>query len=146
MKGFTPITRSRTRRGMNGNVAEWLTAVEGLPEVHSRLIRVLIENMDANALIKREDTPDTLFYCDPPYLDETRVSKKAYKHEMTKQQHKQLILTLEQCKGKVMLSGYSSVMYNSMLGGWNRHEFKVPNHAAGGKKKREMIEVLWCNF
>ena len=30
MKGFTPVTRSRTRRGRNGNVSEWVGAVEGL--------------------------------------------------------------------------------------------------------------------
>jgi DNA adenine methylase len=71
MKGFTPVTRSRTRRGMNGNVSEWLSAVDGLPEVHERLRRVLIENVPALSLIRREDAPGTLFYCDPPYLHET---------------------------------------------------------------------------
>ena len=30
MKGFTPVTRSRTRREMNGNVSEWLSAVRGV--------------------------------------------------------------------------------------------------------------------
>ncbi len=36
-KGFTSLTRSRTRRGINGNASEWLSAVEGLPQVHDRL-------------------------------------------------------------------------------------------------------------
>src|SRR5205807_1537946 len=54
MKGFTPVTRSRTRRQMNGNVSEWLSAVDGLPDVHARLRRVLIENIPAVDLIRRE--------------------------------------------------------------------------------------------
>ena len=44
MKGFTPVTRSRTRREMNGNVSEWLSAVDGLPDVHARLRRVSSRN------------------------------------------------------------------------------------------------------
>src|SRR5262249_9460051 len=51
MNGFTSVTRNRTRRRMNGNVSEWLSAVEGLAEVHRRLKRVLIENMPAVELI-----------------------------------------------------------------------------------------------
>ena len=46
MRDFTSITRSRTRRRMNGNVSEWLGAVEGLADVHARLRRVLVENVD----------------------------------------------------------------------------------------------------
>jgi DNA adenine methylase len=105
MKGFTPVTRSRTRREMNGNVSEWLSAVDGLPEVHARLRRVLIENMPAVDLIRREDTPNTLFYCDPPYLHETRKATAAYAFEMTEADHEELLDVLRQCKGKVMLSG-----------------------------------------
>jgi len=82
MTSFTAITRNRTRRKMNGNVSEWLSAVCGLPEVHARLRRVLIENMPATDLIQREDTPAALFYCDPPYLHETRTSTDAYAFEM----------------------------------------------------------------
>ncbi len=83
MSGFTSVTRNRTRRQMNGNVSEWLSAIEGLPAVHRRLSRVFIENMPAIELIKREDTPGTLFYCDPPYVHETRTATDAYSHEMT---------------------------------------------------------------
>src|SRR5215831_18633708 len=59
MQGYTPLTRNRTRRQMNGNVSEWVSAVEGLPAVHSRLRRVVIENVPALELIQREDTPRT---------------------------------------------------------------------------------------
>ena len=119
---------------------------KGCPFVHQRLSRVFIENMPAIKLIKREDTPETLFYCDPPYLHETRTATEAYFHEMTGAEHEELLATLLQCKGKVMPSGYPSALYDSALGKWNRHDFELPNNAAGGETKRRMTEVLWCNF
>jgi len=146
MTSFTAVTRNRLRRGMNGNVSEWLSAVDGLPEIHSRLRRVLIENRPALELIRREDSPGTLFYCDPPYLHETRTATEAYAHEMAEQEHRELLATLCECRGKVMLSGYASALYDDLLKGWTRHTFELPNNAAGGEKKRRMTEVLWCNF
>lgn len=146
MTGFTSPTRTRLRRGMNGNVSEWLSAVDGLPDVHHRLRRVMIENIDALVLIPREDTPGTLFYLDPPYLHETRTSTDAYTHEMTREQHVELLAAIRRCKGKVMLSGYPSKLYDDALAGWTRHTFDLPNNAAGGAEKGRETEVLWCNF
>jgi DNA adenine methylase len=145
--GFSPITRNRTRRGMNGNASEWLSAVEGLPEVHARLRRVVVESMPAVELIRLHDGPGTLFYCDPPYLHETRTARKAYSaFEMTEKEHRELIDVLSQCKGKVMLSGYPSKMYDTALAGWTRYTFDLPNQASGAKIKDRETEVLWCNF
>jgi DNA adenine methylase len=146
MKCFTSITRNRLRRQMNGGISEWLGAVDGLPDIHARLRRVLIENVPAVELIRREDAPGTLFYCDPPYLHETRASPDAYAHEMTEGAHRQLLSALCDCQGKVMLSGYDSSLYAKMLKGWQRHAFELPNNAASGETKRRMIEVVWCNF
>ncbi len=146
MTGFTPVTRSRTRRGMNGNVSEWLGAVDGLADVHARLRRVMIENMPAVELIRREDAPGTLFYCDPPYLHDTRKATEAYAFEMSEADHAELLEVLCGCKGKVMLSGYPSELYDRRLAGWTRHTFDLPNHAASGRAKRRETEVLWCNF
>jgi len=105
-----------------------------------------IEKMPALELIKREDTPGTLFYCDPPYLHETRTATDAYSYEMSEEEHRDLLATLLQCKGKVMLSGYPSALYESAPGNWNRHTFELPNNAAGGETKRRMTEVLRCKF
>lgn len=146
MECFAPLSRTRTRRGMNEQASAWLNAVEGLLEVHSRLKRVAILNREAIDVIRQQDGPDTLFYLDPPYLSETRASKEVYKHEMDDVAHARLLATINECKGKVMLSGYESAMYSRSLRKWNRHDFKVPNQAAGGKTKRQMVESLWCNF
>jgi DNA adenine methylase len=146
MTAFTPLTRTRTRRQMNGNVSEWLSAVEGLPAVHARLRRVAIENRPALELIRREDGPGTLFYCDPPYLHETRESREAYDFEMSEADHRALLDLLTLLKGKVMLSGYPSRLYDDTMAGWRRQTFDLPNNAAGGRKKVRETEVLWCNF
>jgi hypothetical protein len=45
-----------------------------------------------------------------------------------------------------MLSGYACPLYEERLAGWQRHEFDLPNHQAGGVLKRRVTEVLWCNF
>jgi DNA adenine methylase len=143
---FTAITRNRTRRRMNGNASEWISAVDGLPDVHARLRRVAMENKLALVIIAREDGPGTLFYLDPPYLHQTRTARAVYDFEMTEAEHRELLDVLRQCKGKVMLSGYPSELYDQALADWNRHTFDLPNNAAGGKAKGRETEVVWCNF
>lgn len=148
MKSFTGVTKTRTRRGMNNEVSAWLTAVEGLPAVHERLKRVLILNRDAIDVIRGQDAPQTLFYCDPPYLAETRTAPDVYAHEMTADQHAALLDALSEVKGKFLLSGYRSDLYDRYAGefGWHRTDFEMANHSAGGKTKRRMVECVWSNF
>lgn len=148
MKSFTGVTKTRTRRGMNNEVSAWLAAVEGLPAVHARLKRVLILNRPALDVIRGHDTPNTLFYLDPPYLHETRVTTKDYAHEMSEQQHAELLVALTNIKGKFLLSGYPSNLYDEQARvlGWTRHDFPTANHAAGGKTKRVMTESVWTNY
>lgn len=147
MDSFAGITKNRTRRGMNEQVSAWLNAIEGLPAVHARLKRVLILNRDALDVIREQDGPRTLFYLDPPYLHETRATTGEYgEHEMSAEGHHNLLCLIRQCKGKVLLSGYRSSMYDDLLKKWNRHDFSLPNQAAGGKTKRRMVECVWTNF
>jgi DNA adenine methylase len=148
MKSFTGITKTRVRRGMNNEVSAWLSAVEGLPLVHERLKRVLILNRSALGVIQGQDGPDTLFYCDPPYLHETRATTADYAHEMTANDHRELLDTLADVKGKFVLSGYPSELYDRYAGefGWRHKDFSIANHAAGGVTKKRMVERVWMNF
>lgn len=146
MDCFASISRNRVRRGMNEQASAWLSAVEGLADVHARLQRVVILNRDALDVIRQQDGVHTLFYLDPPYLSDTRASPDVYAHEMDARQHEALLCTILACRGKVMLSGYDSELYNKHLSHWTRHEFSVPNQAAGGASKRQMTEILWCNY
>ncbi len=148
MDSFAGITRARTRRDMNEQVSAWLNVIEGLPEVHSRLKRVLILNKHALDVIRSEDGSRTLFYLDPPYLHETRATTGEYAFEMTLGDHVNLLSRLGTISGRFMLSGYRSDLYdmNAAEKGWTRTEFDVPNNAAGGKSKRRMVECVWTNY
>jgi DNA adenine methylase len=148
MESFAPLSRTRVRRGMNEQASAWLNAVEGLPAVHARLKRVVVLNRDAAAVIASQDGPATLFYLDPPYLKETRTAPEVYAHEMTADQHDHLLRCCTEIKGRFLLSGYRSDLYDRFARefGWHRTDFDLPNNSAGGKEKRRMTECLWTNF
>jgi DNA adenine methylase len=148
MRHFTGITKTRTRRLMNNDVSAWLSCLEGLPAVHSRLKRVVLLQRDAIYVIRNHDTPNTLFYCDPPYLHETRATADVYAFEMSEADHAELLETLSKLKGKFMLSGYRNDMYEEAERrlGWRRLEFELPNNASCAKAKGREIECLWMNF
>lgn len=131
---------------MNEQVSAWMTAVEGLPQVAQRLKRVVILNKDALDVIRQEDGPQTLFYLDPPYMHETRVATDAYTFEMSDLQHSQLLEVIKDCKGKVMLSGYHSPLYDQQLSDWRCQEFTIDNKASSAKVKRVMTECVRMNY
>lgn len=133
---------------MNENVSAWLSAVDGLPEAHERLRRVEIRNMDAVDFIKKYDHEKALFYLDPPYLHETRVTTKDYEHEMTEDDHNNLLSRLAVTNGKFILSGYRSHLYDlwAASNGFRRVEKQIDNKASGKKTKEKKTECLWMNY
>ncbi|TWU43950.1 DNA adenine methylase [Novipirellula aureliae] len=148
MRDFATLSRNRTRSRMNEQASAWLNVVEGLHDVHQRLQGVVILNQDANKVIRKQDGFKTLFYCDPPYVHDTRSTTKEYTHEMTEAEHVKLLETLSAIQGKFMLSGYPSELYAKWehKQNWNRHEFLIDNKAAAGPTKEKKIECVWCNF
>lgn len=144
---FSPLSRTRTRRGMNEQAAAWITAAGMLPEVHGRLRRVALLNLPALEVMEQEDGEGTLHYLDPPpYVPGTRASPQVYRHEMTDSQHFDLVSLCRTLKGKVALSGYPNAMYDEVLKAWNRHDFDLPNHSAKGPAKGGVTERLWVNW
>ena len=98
--------KETSRAGMSGVVSRWLGGVEQMDVICQRLLRVQIENRPATDVLQLYDSPRTLFYCDPPYVHETRGDSKAYKHEMTDDQHAELADVLNSVKARVALSNY----------------------------------------
>ena len=141
-------TTGRARGGMAGDVNAWWTAIEMLPQIIDRLRRVQIICQSAFDAIPRFDHKDGLIYCDPPYVHETRAkgSTSVYRTEMSDDDHRRLAELLSSCKARVVLSGYPSALYDELYSGWNRVDFDIANHAAGGKKKARETECLWMNF
>ena len=147
-RDFATMSRARTRRGMNEQVSSWLSAIDGLADAHSRLSRVAIFCESATQLIEREDDNNSLFYCDPPYVLETRIVKNAYSHEMSELQHQELLDTLAAVRGKFIISGYRNKLYDAAAkkNSWNRTEIKIDNKASSQKIKPVKTECLWYNF
>ena len=107
-------------------VEHWISAVEDLPEFHARLRKVQIEHKDGLKVIDSFDTETTLFYCDPPYIGETRVGGKRYRYEMDDSSHVELVKKLLSIKGQAALSGYEHPIYRSLLdNGWTMVQCEV---------------------
>src|SRR5438552_12334528 len=132
-----------SRAGMAGAVSRWLGSVEGLAEIVQRLQRVQIENVPAIEVIRRYDSHDTLFYCDPPYPHEARGDVKAYGFEMSDAEHERLAEVLHQAEGAVAVSGYRCALMNRLYGDWVRVD--SPVHLCNSSKTSR-IESLWMNY
>lgn len=119
---------------------QWCERPEVIFQAAERLRGVQIECRPALEVIRRFSFPNVLIYADPPYLLSTRHGKQ-YRHEMTEQDHGDLLDALKEHKGPVLLSGYESDLYNEELRGWYRAEATA--YAQTATKRRE---VLWMNF
>ena len=135
--------RLTTRRGMSGAVSRWLNRIDALWSVSERLRRVQIENRDAFEVIEQYDTPDTLFYLDPPYPHECRGDVHSYAYEMSEAQHKKLAEIVHRVKAKVAISGYRSPLTDDLYSDWIRID-APPTIIHSVKKLR--IESVWINY
>lgn len=135
--------KNTSRAGMSGVVSRWLGGVDALPEIADRLARVQVENRPALDVIKLYDDKGTVFYCDPPYLHETRGDSTAYGFEMRDDEHVQLAVVLNQIKGKAAISGYRCDLMDTLYKKWNRID--APQKYAHSIKKIRR-ECLWMNY
>lgn len=137
--------KNTSRAGMSGVVSRWLGGVEALPEIAERLLRVQIENRPALDVIGLYDSRDTLFYCDPPYIHCTRGDDKAYGHEMTDGQHRQLAESLNAVSGQVAISNYDCPLMRELypVSRWRMHV--APARTIHSTKDKR-VEVLWTNY
>jgi len=98
------------------------------------------------------DRPDTFFYLDPPYdFGSERSARKLYEHEMTAEDHARLVDILIRLKGKAMLSGYDTPVYESLIAaGWRKYvmgeQAVTVNKKANGEKRLTRIECVWENY
>jgi len=142
--GFSKSVRQY--RGMPENEAAWDTGITNLPIVSRRLQDVEIRCSDAFDLIQECDGPESLFYLDPPYVTKTRSIGVIYQIEMDESLHTRLSEIVHECKGKVIISGYESDLYNRLYSNWNK-EFKDQYlHSSQEAKKVMRRECVWKNF
>lgn len=145
-KGVTGF-RIDTKRQYGTAQSLWADYPKHLSAIGQRLTGVLIENRPAIQVLKDHDAPSTLHYIDPPYVHDTRhagaKAGRIYRHEMTNDDHVELLKNLLELEGKVLLSGYSSNLYAELLKGWERVDIKARISSGRGTDTR--TECLWMN-
>ncbi|MDE3089774.1 MAG: DNA adenine methylase [Chloroflexota bacterium] len=137
--------KNTSRAGMSGVISRWLGSIEDLPEIAERLLRVQIENRPALAVIRLYDSPDTLFYCDPPYVHLTRGDNSSYGYEMTDDEHRDLAKVLNSIQGRVAISNYQCELMDELypVSKWIKTVTAEKTiHSTKGKR----IEALWTNY
>ena len=123
-------------------------------DIHERFKNVIVENRNALNLITDFDSPDTVFYLDPPYVD---AHGGTYKSEMTVEDHRELIDIVFSLDGFVAISGFPNPLYSDNP--WDDIiEFEVfcsispvgctakNNKINSVDKRQNQKEVLWIKY
>ncbi len=137
--------KNTSRAGMSGVISRWLGGIDCLSDIAERLLRVQIENRPATDVIQLYDSEETLFYCDPPYIHDTRGDDCAYAYEMTDEQHRDLAEALNSAKGMVAISNYDCDLMDKLYPAsrWQKvYGVEKTIHSTKGKR----VEVLWTNY
>jgi len=118
-------------RGIVGSVARWQARLSRIEPAHRRLRGVIIECRDWREILSKYDGEDTLFYLDPPYAPDTRTRHGVYAHELSPEDHKELVDTILTLRGMVVLSGYQSDVYTPLThNGWRLVSWETSSFAA----------------
>lgn len=134
-KGWAHQVRARCGAGAES----WLARVARLPEIHARLRMVQIECLDWREIFDRYDGPATCFYCDPPYVQATRRDGR-YPHEMSDDDHRELVERLRSIQGTAVLSGYPNDIYRPLEDdGWHVWDRDIACSAAGHTRQSGII-------
>lgn len=139
--------RADSRRSGKHPASDWANLAPALLKIAERFKGVVIEQRPALSIMGRFDGDRTLIYADPPYMHATRSKKRirgslehAYSHEMTDEEHVDLLKFLKSCESFVVLSGYPNELYDDELAGWRR---VLKQTYADGARPR--MEALWLN-
>ncbi len=127
--------RCRALRTLPGKLHWW----------HKRLQPVHLENRTWQEIVEQYDSPDTFFFCDPPYLPGVlRKACKYYQHDMDAAAHVELIERLRKIKGRCLICGYHHPLYTQLLFHWRRITFVARESMGSRTGKRK--EVVWLNY
>jgi DNA adenine methylase len=130
--------RANSNRSGSTPAHDWVNYEMHMHQLADRIRGIVLECRPALQVMASHDSAQTLFYLDPPYLESTRKGFGAYSHELSEQDHIELLDAAVNCKGAVIISGYESPLYAKTLKDWRRVERKA---LADGAKER--TEVLW---
>jgi DNA adenine methylase len=125
---------------------QWANLPERILAATERLREAQIERRPALDVIRAFASLSTLVYADPPYVldavNPARKGRRIYDHQMTDDEHEELLAVLLEHPGPVLLSGYDSPLYRRLeeQAGWARVDTRA--RAEKGSKREE---ILWLN-
>lgn len=138
------MAKQHTNAKGGETVSRWNNALEKLHEVAEVLrSNFQITNLDFSDCIDKIQFQKCFFYCDPPYVAETRKSFNDYKFEFSESDHIRLATKLHSTNAMAMVSGYESDLYNNLYRDWTKIKFpsKLNNIRSG-----LVTEVIWINY
>lgn len=144
VKGSTGL-RTDLKRRFTTAQQDWASYPAAIAAAGARFSGVLIENRPAIDVLQQHDSPTTLHFVDPPYVFGTRImrSKGGYRHELSDEDHEELLEVLLELEGMVVVSGYETELYAEALAGWEVH--RTESRISAGRGTRLRTETAWLN-
>ena len=145
MTGFGNVPHAGWKRGFKDQnfAMTWYNKVNALPQYIDRMRHVAIACDDALKVMDQFDSPQTLFYLDPPYINTDQQQYKGY----TREHYEQLLDKMQQMQGACLLSNYPQpdITYPD---DWLEYRFRAVSAVAGtndkvAKKGTERTECVY---
>lgn len=133
-RGFRRDSANDPKGGRESH--NWTNVPDRIRAIASRLQGVTILDEDYRETIDRYDTPETVFYVDPPYVGNEDVYNETTAH-------RDVAGALEGIEGYAMVS-YMEIPPEFDLDGWNVLEKGVVHRGSGTGE--DATERLLCNF
>lgn len=142
-KGNGPAAgKTGWRHHHSHNVAKtYHSAIQLFESFAERMKYVQIDNRDFRKVIEVYDTPNTLFYVDPPYIGK----EKHYAGQFSDQDHRDLAEILNNIKGKAIVSYYDDSLLEQLYTSWRRETFSAVRQVVNGANCKSE-ELLLMNF
>ena len=125
----------------------FFSKVARIKQISERLKNVMIDCVDWRLCIERYDSPDTLFYCDPPYANSV-VYSHAEGSNWGLEEMRELADVLNQIEGKAVVSHYRTPEVDALFKGWRKESREVCLYLrkTKGEARDKRIEGLYMNF
>jgi DNA adenine methylase len=135
---------------LSNHASTYFNRIANLGRFHERIKNVIIENLDFEDVIKRYDSPETFFFCDPPYIGNS-VRTPHLSLEMPLADHERLVNALLRVKGKVLLLNYRHPIYDKLAEhGWHFQTLNVfmaiTKTTEKENRRRHKERCLWMNY
>ena len=124
---------------------KWNNRIDLFTQAVNRLKNVIVMSADALDCIRQWDSPETFFYCDPPYYD----IGHNFRFDFASEDFQKLVDALGEIEGSFILSGYLRGDV-AMPKEWRKIDLQrnyrrglSPNERLRGRKMKYKREYIW---